>query len=307
MKGIILAGGRGTRLHPMTLVSSKQLLPIYDKPMIYYPLSTLMLAGIREILIISTPQDLPAFQRLLGDGSQLGLRSSYAEQPQARRASRRPIIIGADFVGGEPVGLILGDNIFYGHGLTEHAARRRARSTRAPRCSPIWSRIPSATAWSSSTRRWRALSIEEKPSEPEIQLGGDRPLLLRQRGRRHRRATQAVARAANWRSPMSTASTSSAGQLHVETLGRGFAWLDTGTPDSLLEAADFVRDAREAAGHQDRLPRGGRLSHGLHRRRANSAAWKALAQEQLWALSPHKASLPPRPDACRRGCARMPR
>ena len=165
MKGIILAGGKGTRLHPMTHVISKQLLPIYDKPMIYYPLTTLMLAGIREILIISTPDDLPKFEQLLGDGSQWGLKLTYAPQPRPEGLAQA-YIIGAEHVGNGSSALVLGDNIFFGHGLpTCWPAPRSAR--RGQPCSPTWCPIPSATASSSSTATGRALSIEEKPKAPK--------------------------------------------------------------------------------------------------------------------------------------------
>ena len=233
MKGIILAGGSGTRLYPLTLVVSKQLLPVYDKPMIYYPLSVLMLAGIREILIISTPRDLPLFSELLGDGERVrACDFAYAEQPQPNGLAEA-FIIGRDFVGTDRVALVLGDNIFYGARPVASCCAQAARATSGASVFAYRSRIRSATAWSSSTPTARALTIEEKPEQPKSQLGGHRPLLLRQRGRRHRRDAQALgARRARDhgrqqrlpRARPSCRSSSSAAAM---------AWLDTGTHDSL--------------------------------------------------------------------------
>ena len=247
-KGIILAGGSGTRLYPVTQVVSKQLLPIYDKPMIYYPLSTLMLAGIRDILLISTPEDTPRFEQLLGRRQRSGAStSSYAVQPSPDGLAQA-FIIGRDFIGGDPSALVLGDNIFYGHDFAAACCARATREPTARRSSPIRSPIPSATAsWSSIANGTRRQPRGEAAAA-EVALCGDRPLFLRQPGRRHRGRARSRRRAASSKSPTSIAPISSGARSTCEVMGRGMAWLDTGTHESLLEASQFIETIERRQG-----------------------------------------------------------
>jgi glucose-1-phosphate thymidylyltransferase len=238
LKGIVLAGGSGTRLYPITRGVSKQLLPIYDKPMIYYPLSTLMLAGIRDILVITTPTDRCQFERLLGDGSQWGIRLTYAEQPNPRGLAEA-FIIGADFIGTDRVAMVLGDNIFFGHGLPELLAKAVA-CQRGATVFAYHVRDPERYGVVTFDENDRAVSIEEKPVRPSSNWAITGLYFFDNDVVRYASQVKPSARGELEITDLQTCYLS-AGALHVERMGRGFAWLDTGTFQSLIDAASFVQ------------------------------------------------------------------
>jgi glucose-1-phosphate thymidylyltransferase len=237
MKGIILAGGAGTRLYPITSVLSKQLLPVYDKPMIYYPLSTLMLAGIRTILIITTPHDADLFKKLLGDGAQFGLEISYAVQEHPRGLADA-FIVGRDFVGSDRVALILGDNIFFGHGLPE-VLKRAADRTAGATIFAYEVRDPERYGVISFDGAGRATGIEEKPKSPQSNWAVTGLYFYDNAVLRYAEEVKPSARGELEITDLNRRYLE-AGNMQVERMGRGYAWLDTGTMDSLLEAAEFV-------------------------------------------------------------------
>ena len=247
MRGIILAGGSGTRLHPATLAINKQLLPIYDKPMIYYPLSALMLAGISDILIISSPEYIDNYKRLFGDGGELGLKVQYAVQPQPEGLAQA-YHIGADFVGSEPSALVLGDNIFFGAGFSELLQKARQRTIGA---TVFAYHVENPTAYGvvELSKDGRAISIEEKPSEPKSEWAVTGLYFYDGNAVEYARELKPSARGELEITDLNRVYME-ADQLYVERMGRGYAWLDTGTHDSLIEASEFVRTIQKRTGTQ---------------------------------------------------------